>query len=237
MPERAILNIAHRGASAYAPENTAAAFDLAIAMGADMIETDVQLTRDGAMVLVHDPIVDRISDGHGPIGDYTLVEARALDLGSWFDSRFAGAGVVTLAEFVERWLPRIPAAIEIKDARAAVPVAKLLSRDGIRERVHLTSFHWPALLDAQEVDDRFTFGYLSSVFDRDIIDRCVARVFAQICPHVDALTTELVAEAHAHGLIVRAWGVSQREQIAILRETGADGATVNWPDWLQTPPS
>lgn len=233
MPKRSILNIAHRGASAYAPENTAAAFDLAIAMGADMIETDVQLTRDGAMVLVHDPTVSRIADGRGPIGDYTLAEARALDLGSWFDSRFAGERVVTLTEFVERWLPRIPAAIEIKDARAAVPVAKLLSRDGVRERVHLTSFHWPALLDAQAVDDCFTFGYLSSIFDADIIERSVARGFSQICPHVDALTPELVAEAHARGLVVRAWGVSRREQIAILRETGADGATVNWPDWLK----
>lgn len=235
MPERSILNIAHRGASAYAPENTAAAFDLAIAMGADMIETDVQLTRDGEMVLVHDATVERIADGRGPIADYTLAEARALDLGTWFDPRFAGERVVTLAEFVERWLPRIPAAIEIKDARAAVPMMKLLARTQLRERVQITSFHWPALLDAQEVDDRFTLGYLSSVFDRDIIERCVARGFAQICPHVDTLTTALVEEAHAQGLIVRAWGISRREQIAILRETGADGATVNWPDWLQSP--
>lgn len=232
MSENRLLNIAHRGASGYAPENTAAAFDLAISMGADMIETDVQLTRDGELVLFHDATVERVSDGRGPIADYTLAELQALDLGAWFDPRFAGERIVTLATFVERWLPRIPAAIEIKDARAAVPTAKALAHDDIRERVQITSFHWPALLDAQEVDDRFVLGFLSRQFDRDIIDRCVARGFAQICPHVDDLDPALVAEAHAEGLAVRAWGVSKREQIDRLRVSGADGATVNWPDWL-----
>lgn len=234
MSDRRLVAIAHRGASGYAPENTAAAFDLAIAMGADMIETDVQLTRDGQLVLFHDPTVERTTDGHGPLGDYTHAELRALDLGSWFDSRFAGERIVTLAEFLHRWLPRIPAAIEIKDSRAAVPLAKALARDGIRERVQVTSFSWPALLDAQMVDDRFALGFLSHShhFDRDIIDRCVSRGFAQICPHVDDLDPALVEEAHAAGLAVRAWGVSRREQIERLRASGADGATVNWPDWL-----
>jgi len=230
--DRRLVTIAHRGASGYAPENTAAAFDLAIEMGADMIETDVQLTRDGQMVLFHDPTVERTSSGRGPIGDYTYAELRELDLGAWFDWRFAGERIVTLGAFVQRWLPRIPAAIEIKDPRAAIPLAKALAHDGIRERVQVTSFSWPALLDAQEVEDRFVLGFLSRIFDRDIIERCVARGFAQICPHVNDLDPALVAEAHAAGLAVRAWGVSRREQVALLRESGADGATVNWPDWL-----
>lgn len=232
MTKKPLLTIAHRGASGYAPENTVAAFDLALAMRADMIETDVQLTRDGELVLFHDPTVERVSNGQGPIGDYTLAELQALDLGSWFDSRFAGERIVTLATFVERWLPRIPAAIEIKDARAAVPMAKALVADAVRTRVQVTSFFWPALLDAQEVDDRFVLGFLSRHFDHDIIDRCVARGFAQICPHVDDLDPALVETAHAAGLTVRAWGISTREQITRLRASGADGATVNWPDWL-----
>ncbi|MGC4104760.1 MAG: glycerophosphodiester phosphodiesterase family protein [Thermomicrobiales bacterium] len=226
------LAIAHRGASAYAPENTAAAFDLAIAMGADAIETDVQLTRDGELVLFHDDTVGRTSDGLGPLADYTLAELQALDLGAWFDPRFSGERIVTLATFIETWLPRIPAAIEIKDPRAAVPTARALARDGIRERVEVTSFSWGALLDAQAVDDRLVLGFLSPQFDRGIIARCVARGFAQICPHVDTLDAEMVAAAHAAGLTVRAWGVSKREQIDCLRASGADGATVNWPNWL-----
>lgn len=226
--------IAHRGASGYAPENTAAAFDLAIAMGADAIETDVQVTRDGELVLFHDPTVERTSDGRGPLADYTLAELEQLDLGSWYDPRFAGERIVTLADFIARWLPRIPGAIEIKDPRAALPAAKALAHEGVRERVEVTSFHWGALLDVRTVDDRLGLGFLSGRgrFDRDLIDRCVARGFAQVCPHVDDLDPEAVAAAHAAGLNVRAWGISARDQVERLRASGADGATVNWPDWF-----
>ena len=227
-----LLNIAHRGASGYAPENTRAAFALAIEMGADMIETDVQLTRDGEMMLFHDATVERTSNGLGPVGDYTLAELQALDLGSWFDPRFAGERVMTLGEFIEEFVPRIPVVLEIKDARAAVPLTEAIVQAGIGERVHVTSFLWPALIDAQSRNGALVCGFLSRFFDRDIIERCVARGFAQICPHVDSLMPELVTEAHAAGLMVRAYGISRREQIDLLRSSGADGAIVNWPDWV-----
>jgi len=93
--------IAHRGASGYAPENTRAAFDLAIAMGADAIETDVRLTADGHPVLFHDAVVDRVSDGRGPVDDHTLEELRRLDLGSWFGSDAAGERLLTLDEALD----------------------------------------------------------------------------------------------------------------------------------------
>src|SRR4051794_18456131 len=101
-------NIAHRGASGYAPENTRAAFDRAIAMHADAIETDVQVTTDGALVLFHDPFVDRNSDGHGPVVDHSLAELRALDLGGWFGPSFAGQRILTVPETIEEYLARIP---------------------------------------------------------------------------------------------------------------------------------
>lgn len=228
-----LLNIAHRGASGYAPENTRAAFALAIEMGAEMIETDVQLTRDGEMVLFHDATVERTSNGTGPVADYMLAELQALDLGSWFEPRFTGERVMTLAEFIGEFVPQIPVVLEIKDARAAVPLIEAIDVAGIGGRVHVTSFLWSALLDAQARNDGLIYGFLSSYFDRDIIDRCVARGFAQICPHVDLLTPELVTEAHAAGLTVRAYGVSRQEQLGLLRSSGADGATVNWPDCLR----
>ncbi|MGI8486734.1 MAG: glycerophosphodiester phosphodiesterase [Thermomicrobiales bacterium] len=227
-----LLNIAHRGASGCAPENTHAAFSLAIEMGADMIETDVQLTRDGEMVLFHDATVERTSNGSGPVGDHTLAELRALDPGSWFDPRFVDERIVTLAEFIEEFVPKIPVVLEIKDARAAVPLIVAIDQAGIGERVHVTSFLWPALLDSHSKNGTLTYGFLSRFFDRDIIERCVARGFAQICPHVDFLTPELVTEAHVAGLTVRAYGISRREQLDLLRRSGADGATVNWPDWF-----
>jgi len=227
-----MLNIAHRGASGYAPENTRAAFERAIAMGADMIETDLQLTRDGALVLFHDTTVTRTSNGHGPLADHTLDELRALDIGRWYAPEFAGERIVTLAELVVEFPPRIPLVLEIKDSRATPALVAAIDTAGIRDRVHVTSFFWPALLDARALDASLTLGFLSRAFDVDIIRRCAARGFAQICPHVESLTASLVAEAHDAGLIVRAHGISERRQIDTLVETGVDGATVNWPDWI-----
>lgn len=222
-------NIAHRGASGYAPENTRVAFDLAIAMGADKIETDVQRTRDGHLVLFHDTRLDRASDGFGIVTECTLAELRALDLGTWFDPAFAGERMLTLSEALASFLDRIPFVLEIKDPQAAAPMMDSLPAT---DRIEITSFDWDALIEAKSRSERYRFGYLTREFDQGVMDRCVAAGLAQICPHVDSLTVALVASAHESGLDVRAWGVSRRQQIDLLFQTGADGATCNWPDWL-----
>lgn len=89
------LTLAHRGASGYAPENTLAAFDKAIELGADMIETDVRQTKDGHLVLFHDPSVKRTTNGQGLVSELTLAELKALDAGSWFGREFAGQRIPT----------------------------------------------------------------------------------------------------------------------------------------------
>ena len=99
-----MLILAHRGASGYAPENTLAAFDLARRMGANGIETDVQLSRDGVMVLVHDERVDRTTDGSGRVADLTWEQLARLDAGSWFAPAFAGQRIMQLAPFLDRYL-------------------------------------------------------------------------------------------------------------------------------------
>lgn len=227
-----MLTIAHRGASGYAPENTRAAFERAIVMGAEMIETDVQLSADGEMVLIHDTTVTRTSNASGPVGDYTLDELRNLDIGSWYAPEFAGERILTLSELVTEFLPRIPFVLEIKDPRATAALVEAITTAGVLDSVQVTSFFWPAVLDARDLDASLVLGFLTREFDPDIIRRCAARGFAQICPHVESLTGDLVAGAHDAGLIVRAHGISERHQIDTLVETGVDGATVNWPDWI-----
>lgn len=224
--------IAHRGASGYAPENTRAAFDRAVEMGAAAIETDVQLSADGQLILIHDTTVERTSDGRGPVADHTLAELRALDFGGWYAPAFAGQRLLTVAEFLDDYAARIPLCLEIKDPRAAGPLARELTARGILDRVEVTSFYWTALLDARAVNPDLALGFLTPVFDEDLIARSVRRGFPQICPHVDRLTTRRVALAHERGLNVRAWGVSRRDQVERLYDTGADGATCNWPDWI-----
>ncbi|HEY8531638.1 MAG TPA: glycerophosphodiester phosphodiesterase family protein, partial [Limnochorda sp.] len=92
------LILAHRGASAEAPENTLAAFRLALEQGADGFELDIHRTRDGHLVVCHDERVDRTTDGTGFIGSMTLAELKKLDAGRWFDARFAGERIPTLDE-------------------------------------------------------------------------------------------------------------------------------------------
>lgn len=227
-----MLNIAHRGASGYAPENTRAAFDLAIQMHADAIETDIRLSYDGHLVLVHDPTITRTTNGSGPVADHTLAELQALDAGSWIAPEFAGERIMTLDAFIEEYVPRVPAVLEIKDQAATRQTLSAIRRAGIEDRVQITSFLWQAVLEAKQLAPDLTIGFLTPEFDHDIIRRCVHRGLAQVCPHVDTLTPDLVAVAHDAGLLVRAHGISRREQIATLFETGVDGATVNWPDWI-----
>lgn len=224
-----VRNIAHRGASAYAPENMLLAFDLAISMQADAIETDVQCTRDGHLVLFHDTLLDRTSDGSGPVADMTLEQIRQLDIGLWFGERFAGARILTLQEALDGFLDRIPFVLEIKDPNAAAPMMDMIP---VSERLEVTSFDWEALILARSLAPTFSFGFLTPQFDEAEIDRCLAANLQQICPHADSVTPELVVAAHWRGLDVRAWGVSKREQIEHLRAAGVDGTTCNWPDWL-----
>ena len=108
--------IAHRGASAYAPENTLAAFGLAHEMGADWFELDCTLTRDGSIIVIHDDTVDRTTDGTGTVSELTLDYLKQLDAGSWKDPKFAGEPLPTLDESLTFAKDRIGVFIEIKDS-------------------------------------------------------------------------------------------------------------------------
>jgi glycerophosphoryl diester phosphodiesterase len=224
--------IAHRGASGYAPENTRAAFDLAVELRATAIETDVRVTTDGALVLFHDATVDRTSDATGPVDDFSLAELRALDLGGWFGPAFRGERIVTLDELLAEYASRIPIVLEIKDPRATAAMVDLVLARGLLERVQVTSFLWYPLLEARALAPTLTIGFLTPTFESDLVERIRRRGFGQVCPRVDRLTAARVAHAHERGLAVRAWGIGHRFEVERLIETGADGATVNWPDWL-----
>jgi glycerophosphoryl diester phosphodiesterase len=98
-----LMVIAHRGASSYVPENTFAAFDLALQMGVRHIELDVQLTSDGHLVVIHDDTVDRTTNGSGLVTRHTLESLRGLDAGSWFGTRFAGECIPLFDEVLARY--------------------------------------------------------------------------------------------------------------------------------------
>jgi glycerophosphoryl diester phosphodiesterase len=227
-------NVAHRGASAYAPENTRAAFDLAIEMDADAIKTDVQMTFDGRLVLFHDVMVDRTSNGSGPLSDHSLEELQALDVGGWFGNGQRPERILTLDELFDEYADRLPLVLEIKDARVTGSLIESIVKRDLLSRVHVTSFFWSPLLEARAVSRDVTLGFLTPQFEPALIDRIAKRGFNQICPNVSTLTSHRVRLAKHQGLTVRAWGVDQRYHVERLFETGADGATTNWPDWIDS---
>jgi glycerophosphoryl diester phosphodiesterase len=234
-----VLIFAHRGASGYAPENTRAAFELARTMGVPGIETDVQVSADGVLVLVHDDRVDRTSDGHGAVADLTWAELEALDAGSWLDGRFAGERIVPLAWLLDWAFPSqqpplgLTICLEVKAPAATDSLIEALVARGLSEQplIQLSSFTWEAALRVREAFPALTVGFLTPRLDAAEIERVVGAGLPQICPRADLLTADLVTLAHARGLNVRAWGVQTREHLALVYRTGADGTTLNWPDW------
>ena len=243
--------LAHRGASAYAPENTFAAFDRAIALKTDGIETDVRASKDGALVLVHDARVDRTTDGEGAVADMTLAELQALDAGSAFNPRFAGARIVTAEAFLERYGGHLPLCLEVKAPGVEAQLVDMVrKRDllqgkppadaGSREQLALplvsfTSFSFDACLAVKKAASEAVVGFLARDFDDATIKRVAEAGLDQICPLGETCTGDLVLAARDRGLGVRAWGVGDREVLRQAVKSGVDGLTCNWPDWSLDP--
>lgn len=148
-PKRPLV-IAHRGASAYAPENTLAAFELAVAQGADLLEFDVHLSADDQPVIIHDETLDRTTSGTGRVRDRSLRELKRLDAGAWRGRTFCGQRVQSLQEVLERFRDRVGFAVELKAGTGLYPgiedrVVSLLEIYDVVERAIVLSFDHAAL--------------------------------------------------------------------------------------------
>ncbi|AMB89182.1 glycerophosphodiester phosphodiesterase family protein [Bacillus altitudinis] len=141
--------IAHRGSSSAAPENTIAAFDVAVEQGADYIELDVQMTMDQHVVVIHDDTVDRTTNGNGLVKSYTLDQLKKLDAGSWFDQQYTNERIPTLQEILERYSQRIGILIEIKHPKRQIgiekAVARIINRFAYSRHIMIQSFDVHAL--------------------------------------------------------------------------------------------
>lgn len=234
MSQHTFMAIAHRGASSYAPENTVAAYDLALEMGARHIELDVHLTTDGQVVVIHDDLLDRTTDGTGPVADCTLADLKALDAGAWFGPAFAGARIPTLGEVLEWYGRRAHLHIEIKGRTPGLVPATLalIRKRELSEHVTITSFHLSALEETRRLAPELPTGWLVSAVDTAVIADTLRLGLTQLCPRADLVTAEMVSDLHRRGLVVRAWGVGDERLMLAALEAGVDGMTVNFPDVL-----
>ena len=225
------VNYAHRGACAYAPENTLSAFYLGIYQGANGIETDVRMTKDGVLVLFHDPTLARMAgeDVEGGVSDYTWEELQAFTL----TKKGHLDKIAKLEDFLRLFSFRdITFAIEIKQPGIEPQIADMLRKYNMVEKTVVTSFKFDCIRAIKEYAPEFHVGFLTKVVTDEIIADLKAIGGEEICPKADIVTPEDVIAWHRAGLNVRAWGISTREQMEMVYDAGADGITVNFPDKL-----
>jgi glycerophosphoryl diester phosphodiesterase len=234
MTTQDLMVIAHRGASSYAPENTFAAFDLALQMEVRHIELDVDFTSDNQIVVIHDDTVNRTTNGSGPVTSHTLAALRGFDAGSWFGAKFAGERIPTFDEVLARYKGRVHLHTEIKgrSPSLAQATADLIRKHGMEGQVTITSFQSVRLEEMRAHAPELPRGWLVREVSDPVILQARAMGVTQFCPRADTITPELVRRLHAEGLVVRAWGVSTEALMQQVVEAGADGMTVNFPDKL-----
>jgi glycerophosphoryl diester phosphodiesterase len=238
--------IAHRGASAYAPENTHAAFGLAARMGITEIELDTQLTTDGQVALCHDSTLARY--GHGPRSVETMrwVELAVLDMGCWFSPfLFGDERMITLDDLFATYGANFTYHVEIKGKAAALPAAvhATLLRHDLREQCVVTSFQRDALVAMRGLDANIRLGWLVDTIDDHALATAHELQLFQLCPRAKFVDAAMVNSARSVVAEVRAWGVQgesvrhhQAELLALITQvvaSGCDGMTTNWPDWVR----
>ena len=218
----------HRGGAAYAPENTMASFENGWERGADLLELDVQLTKDGHVVVFHDHTLDRTTDGLGPLGEKTLAEVQTLDAGSWFGPEFAGEKVPTFEEVVDWAKGKIRLNVELKsgpfpyfqDELAEKVVAILRKYDVLHETL-IISFDHPLVRQCKILAPELA---CAINFTARVVDPIgLARVSKAdiLNMHRGWISPDLVALAHGHGLGVQCFCDGVEEAI-MLTKMGVD---------------
>jgi glycerophosphoryl diester phosphodiesterase len=230
--------IAHRGASAYAPENTLAAFELAHRMGATEVELDVQFSRDRQIVVCHDRVLTRFGYPDVAISELTLNELLELDMGSWFSPYlYRGERILSFDSLLARFGAEFIYHVEIKVPAEGLVLAvlDLVRAKELSARVFLTSFHIESLLESKKLAPEQAISWLlgEDRFNGDAIERATAAGCLQICPHARDASPAMVAAAHAKLAEVRAHSVKNIDDMRRVIDAGCDGMTTNWPDWLR----
>lgn len=233
-----VLVIGHRGALGYAPENTMPSFAKGLECGADLIELDVHLTADDAIVVMHDDDVSRTTDGKGAIRAMTLAEIRRLDAGSRFDAKFSGERVPTLDEVLDWARGRTPLVVEIKGGPQPAPgieerVVRAIRDHGMVDEVMAISFHHTSAKRVKALEPALATGILYSGRLVDTVGAARAAGADSVRPQWSYVTRDLVDEVRAAGLIASTWVANDEPRMEYLVEMGVDSIGCDYPDRLR----
>jgi glycerophosphoryl diester phosphodiesterase len=227
-----VLVTAHRGASLYAPENTMAAFRAALDAGATYVELDVQHTRDGRIVVLHDRDFMRVGSDPRRVGELTAAELAAIDVGGRFGAAFTGERAPLLEDVIELARGRMKINVELKynvpDATLAPAVIELLRREGFVDQVVITSLDPAALEQVEGIEPRLQTGHIVTAAVGDVV-----RTPADFLSLSSARATPaFIRRAHAAGKQVHAWTVNKPEVMLRMIEAGVDNVITDDPALL-----
>ncbi|MHA0857912.1 glycerophosphodiester phosphodiesterase [Paenibacillus sp. CMAA1364] len=233
-----IINFAHRGASAVCPENTMSSFTKGLELGASGIETDVQMTKDGQLVLIHDESVQRTTDGKGFVKDMNFDELSMYDAGSWFGHSFKSERIPLLEELLDLLRERDTILnIELKNGIFMYPgmekkVIDLVRQFGMTERVILSSFNHYSLVHCKSIAPEIRTGilYMEGLYRPW---NYAVSVGAETL-HANHLTVrpELVVEAEKHGITYLPFTANSPDRMKTLIHAGVSGMITDYPDVL-----
>ena len=237
------LVIAHRGDSAHRPENTLASFASALEAGASMVELDVQLTGDGHVVVLHDPSVDRTTDGRGDLRQMALAEVRALsaDFHEKFGEVWTSERVPTLAEALALLQGRARVMIEIKkesvsdDEEGGIEARTIaeVRRQNLSDQVALISFEHRALLRCRKLAPEITRGHLfGRTPPQEVVPAARDAGCGIVMPHKSRLSDAIADEVHGAGLRLATWVVDEPSELKALARFGLYGVGSNRPGVL-----
>jgi glycerophosphoryl diester phosphodiesterase len=236
--DKRLLNIAHRGASGIAPENTISAFLKAVEAEADIIELDVQLSSDQQLLVIHNETIKKYTGIDKNVRDLDFNYLKELDFGEWFSPEFRGERIPLLQTVFEKIGKKIKYNIEIKKGEKFYPgitekVLHLVNKYNLREHVLISSFDLKTINKLRELDEKITAGLIFNKNEWDYFLKVAKKLNCQfIVPEKSILTESYVNKAHTLGLLIFPYVADEEEEILSLIRMGVDGIITNRPDRL-----
>lgn len=229
--------IGHRGASLYAPENTMASFNMALEQSAAAIEFDVKLTSDDQVVVIHDPQVERTTDGQGLVSKLSLDSIKKLDAGSWFSNRFIGERIPTLEEVFDSFGRKTLMNIELTNYTTPSDnlverVIDLVNRMNLKDHVYFSSFMASNLIRATKLLPGCGIGYLTYAGPARLFQNIIQpspSSLDSVNPHYSAVTIRMVQREHSKGRRVLVYTVNNPDEMRRLFLLGVDGVFTDDP--------
>ncbi|MBP3952254.1 glycerophosphodiester phosphodiesterase [Bacillus suaedae] len=252
VPDEKLINVAHRGASGHAPEHTMVAYELGREMKADYIEVDLQMTKDGVLIAMHDTTVNRTTNGAGAVSNMTLAEIKQLDAGSWFNSRYPekanedyiGLQVPTLEEIFEEYGRSTRYYIETKspvlypgmeeELLRLIDEYNLTGANARSSKVIIQSFYPDSLKHIHEMNDHIPLVQLLNQpkLGVDAVGELekIKEYAIGVGPSFARINEDYVQQVRAEGLQIHPYTINTREQMELALTWGVNGVFTNFPD-------